>query len=295
MREKKNIYKILAVIVLLCAAAAIFLVLFLRNRVSAENDFEEMQASVNRIEDTSSKEESQSLPSPEAVQTKEENKEESGSQESLVQEPEEDILEKLGIEVPEKNLDWEALQKQNKDIYAWIYVPDTTVDYPVLQHPTDNSYYLDYNLDGTKGFPGCIYTENYNSKDFTDVHTVIYGHYLADKTMFTSLHNFEKKELMEEDHYIFIYTAEKVFVYQIFAAYDYSNEHLLLNYNFSNEYVYEQYLKDIYKVKEKSKRVVNIRDDVTVTKEDRILTLSTCTRDSNPNYRFLVVGVLLNP
>lgn len=203
-----------------------------------------------------------------------------------------DPLEELGIEIPEKNLDWDMLHEENGDIYAWIYVPDTTVDYPVLQHPTDNSYYLDYNMDGTKGYPGCIYTEDFNSKDFSDIHTVIYGHNLKDKTMFSTLHNFEDDDLFSKDHYIFIYTKDYVFVYRIFAAYEFGAIHLLDNYDYTNEYVYEDYLKKIYQTAD---RVANVRTDIEVTAQDKIVTLSTCTEDHDSGRRFLVTGVLVNP
>lgn len=63
-------------------------------------------------------------------------------------------------------IDFNAWQAYNPDVYAWIYVPGTSVNYPILQSATDNSYYLDYNIDGTKGYPGCVYSENINSKDF---------------------------------------------------------------------------------------------------------------------------------
>ena len=49
-----------------------------------------------------------------------------------------DILKSLGIEIPEKDIDFAALQEENSDVYAWIYVPGTNVDYPVLQHPEDD-------------------------------------------------------------------------------------------------------------------------------------------------------------
>lgn len=71
---------------------------------------------------------------------------------------------------------FEELQAVNPDVYAWITVPGTDIDYPILQHASDNSYYLMHNIDGSYGYPGCIYTENMNSKDFTDNNTVIYGH-----------------------------------------------------------------------------------------------------------------------
>jgi sortase B len=84
-----------------------------------------------------------------------------------------DVLKSLGIEIPEKDIDFAALKEENSDVYAWIYVPGTNVDYPVLQHPTDDAYYLEHNMDGSKGLPGCIYSESVNTKDFTDPNTVL--------------------------------------------------------------------------------------------------------------------------
>ncbi len=206
-----------------------------------------------------------------------------------------DPYKALGITVPEKNLNWKKLHKENEDIYAWITVSDTTVDYPVLQHPTDNVYYLNHNIDGSKGFPGCLYTEDYNTKTFDDPNTVIYGHNLKDKTMFSSLHNYEDEATFKKDQFIYVYTEDDVFVYRVFAAYEFNANHLLLNYDYSNEYAYEQYIKDIKNVGTRGYGIANIKEDVEVTKEDKIITLSTCTSDHNDSQRYLVVGVLVNP
>ena len=131
-----------------------------------------------------------------------------------------DVLAQMGISVPEKNLDWNALWEQNEDIYAWIYIPNTNIDYPVLQHATDDTYYLEYNLDGSKGRPGCIYSEHkYNSKDFMDFNTALYGHNMRVGTMFATLHNFEDSTFFNENRYIYIYLPDgTVYVYDIFAA-----------------------------------------------------------------------------
>lgn len=209
------------------------------------------------------------------------------------EEPEEEPVEEPAVPIPEKNLDWDALHKENEDIYAWIYVPDAGVDYPVVQHPTDNTYYLEHNLDGSEGFPGCIYTEDYNRKDFTDPHTVIYGHNMDNDTMFSRLHNFSDPERFAGDHYIFIYTEDAAYAYQVFAAYEYGAIHLLDNFDLDNEYVYEQYLKDVMSVDNTPARVANVRHDIEVTKEDRIVTLSTCTTDHDASLRYLVAGVLV--
>ena len=45
------------------------------------------------------------------------------------------VLSGLGIKVPDKDLDWDLMKKTNQDIYAWIYIPGTNVDYPIVQHP----------------------------------------------------------------------------------------------------------------------------------------------------------------
>lgn len=202
----------------------------------------------------------------------------------------EDILKKLGIEIPEKNIDFAALKEENEDIYAWIYIPGTGIDYPVLQHPTDDSYYLEHNLDGSKGYPGCIYTETVNSRDFTDPNTVLYGHNMKDGSMFAALHNYEDSQVFEENPYIFIYTPEKTFVYQIFAAYKYNAIHLIYNFDLSNREIFQNYLDQIFETREMG---ANIRKDISVNAENHIVTLSTCI-SGEKNKRFLVQGVLLN-
>lgn len=204
-------------------------------------------------------------------------------------EPQIDILEELGIEIPEKDLDFDVLHQENENIYAWIYIPGTLVDYPVLQHPTDNSYYLQHNIDGSYGYPGCIYTELYNKKDFSDRNTLVYGHNMADGTMFASLHYFENSQNFEENQYIFIYMEDKVYVYHIFAAYAFPGIHLMKHFDYTDDVVYEEYLNDVFS----GNYYGFIRKGVEVTTNNKIITLSTCI-GGQPDMRYLVQGVLLN-
>ena len=202
---------------------------------------------------------------------------------------EDTIFTKLGIEDPGKVLDWDYLKEQNEDIYAWIYIPDTMIDYPILQHETDDSYYLEYNLDGSKGYPGCIYTEHVNDKDFTDHNTLIYGHNMKNGTMFRDLHSFADKSFFEEHPYVFIYTPEEIFVYEIFGAYKFTDAHILYNYDCYSSDGFASYLEMIetdYGTKG------NFKDGVEVTGSDRIITLSTCVGGEDDK-RYLVQAVLL--
>lgn len=203
-----------------------------------------------------------------------------------------DVLAELGINPMGKNLNWDELKATNEHIYAWIYIPNTNVDYPVLQHPTDDTYYLDYNLDGTKGYPGCIYSEHrYNSTDWTDFNTLLYGHNMKNGTMFRTLHNFEDRSFFEENRYIYIYTPDYVYVYDIFAAYANEAKHILVVYDNSTEAGRLQYLNDLFSIRSMS---AHFRNDVEVTADSNILTLVTCI-SGQPDQRYFVQGVLVNP
>ncbi|MCM1193867.1 MAG: class B sortase [Butyrivibrio sp.] len=193
--------------------------------------------------------------------------------------------------ITDRSIDWAALQEEeNKDIYAWIVVPGTAIDYPVLQHPEEMDYYLEHNLDGSKGRPGCIYTQRMNSKDWSDRNTVLYGHNMRVGTMFAGLHDFEDADFFEENRYIHIYSEDgRILIYEIFAAYAFSDAHILLTYDFYTEEGYEQYLDTVRKSAEKQGY---FREEAAPGKEDNIITLSTCIRGSN-SQRYLVQGVLI--
>lgn len=180
------------------------------------------------------------------------------------------------------------LQQVNPDIYAWITVPGTEIDYPILQHASDNSYYLMHNIDGSYGYPGCIYTENLNSKDFTDNNTVIYGHNMKNGSMFAQLHKFEDPDFFNENREVRIYLPDEVLHYTIFAAHIYDDRHLLYSFDFSDPDVYQKYLDSVFSTRDMN---ANIDKDMTVTKDDRIVTLVTCI-GSQPNNRLLVQAVL---
>lgn len=265
--EKKKIYLVLGAVFLI--AFLVIVALMIRNKIrqdQAQQRLEELAAATVDTEE----------PVTEIPETETET--------------EVDILAELGIEIPEKNLDWDALQEENADIYAWIYVPGTKIDYPILQHPTEESYYLNHNLDGSEGYPGCIYTQNLNSKDFTDPNTVIYGHNMKNGSMFHTLHSFEDGAFFDENKYVFIYTPEETFVYEIFAAYEFSDAHLLYNFDFETPASFQVYLDSVLSTRDMNSHV---RKDLSVTSENHIITMSTCI-SGKPNNRYLVQAVLLN-
>ncbi len=212
-----------------------------------------------------------------------------GDMENLRSEVEREVSE-INENLPDNPIDFDSLQKRNEDIYAWIEIPNTQVNYPIVQsYEESDSFYLNRNIDKQYDINGSIYTEKLNSLDFTDPNTLIYGHNMLDGSMFQNLHKFRNKEFFDKNPYIYIYTRGHILKYEIFSAYKFDNRHILNSYDFSDEKVFEEYLENAQNPKSLE---VNTRK-LNISTKDRIITLSTCIGNEK-NYRYLVQGVLID-
>lgn len=189
----------------------------------------------------------------------------------------------------ENPIDFESLTAQYPDVYAWIRIPGTKIDYPIVQREGDNGYYLNHTIDRKKKTEGSIYTEDYNGKDFEDPNTIIYGHNMKNGSMFKGLHKYKDKQFLLDNSELYIYQKDRVLKYKIFAAYVYDNRHLMLSFDFEDEHVFRNYLNNVLTKRDISS---NINTDVNVTVDDQIITLSTC--NNNDKQRYLVQAVLLS-
>ncbi len=187
-------------------------------------------------------------------------------------------------------IDFESLWEINTDVIAWITIPDTEIDYPILYSKTDNSAYLRHDMEGNYQIGGCIFIENYNSDDFSDFNTVVYGHRMDDTTMFAQLQLYRDKEFFDSHPEITIYTPTEILTYRIFAAYQFDDRHIILSYDYDSDVLRQRYIDEVYAV-----RTIdgNYDETVEVTADSRILTLSTCVKN-DPSHRYLVQGVLVD-
>ncbi len=199
-------------------------------------------------------------------------------------------------------VDFDALHAQCEDIYAWLWIPGTdeypgrdspvqAIDYPVVQDPDDDSFYLDHGVDGKSDRNGTLYTEHrYNGLDFSDPVTVIYGHNMKSGLMFGYLQEqFSNSAWFSEHLDMYIYLPERTLRYRVFAAVPYGTEHILYKYgNFQDRSSVTEFLETVYHVNRFGK---NYNEDCTVTENDRILVLSTCLPRSADG-RYLVLGKL---
>ena len=190
------------------------------------------------------------------------------------------------------DVDFDELNDINTDIYAWIYIPGTEVDYPVARATNSgiDDFYLDHNIYGQYQFSGTIYSGLKNNTDLHDPVTVLYGHNMLNGSMFATLHRFSDTDFFDEYNTCFMLTKNKVYTYLIYSAYVYDDRHILNTYNFDEEEAFVDYLESTL---EPHSYDENVRENVTLDSDNRILTLSTCTGGAS-NTRYLVQGVLVD-
>lgn len=196
------------------------------------------------------------------------------------------------IEKIENPIDFETLKNGNKDIYAWIKIDDTNIDYPIVQSGKSDEFYLRHKAeDKSWSVSGAIYTEMANSKGFNDVVTLVYGHNGYGDTMFTTLHKFEDKEFFDSHPYFVIYTPTKKLTYQVVSAFKYDNRHILNSFDFTNGIDISEFFTT---VKNPDSTVKNVREelDTKLSVESKMVVLSTCITNQKSS-RYLVCGVLV--
>ena len=194
-------------------------------------------------------------------------------------------------QLPDNPIDFAALKAKNPDTVAWIKIPGTIIDYPVMRSGPDReeNFYLNHNSEGKPHRAGAIYMQKLNDAELSDPNTVLYGHDMANGSMFSWLHQFRKKDFFDKNRTITVYTPGHILTYEIYSAFVYDNRHILNSFDFSNKDDYAAFLRQTLNPTSMRKQV---REGVSVTTNARIITLSTCTGISSQ--RYLVVGVLTN-
>lgn len=189
----------------------------------------------------------------------------------------------------EREINFTELSEQNPDTVAWLEVPGTNIDYPVVT-TTDNDHYLHYDFLGEKSEHGAIYMDVSCDLNFEDPVSIFYGHNMKDGTMFADLHKFSDPEFLKEHSLIKVYTPEGEMDYRIFAVYKNDDGHLLSGRNLRNPTLYQEFLDEIA-----AKEGPDAQVDMTgISIRDSLLTLSTCVRGEDEN-RFVIQAVFIAP
>lgn len=270
---KKLIWKIiLAASLLLMVVAATNIVLLSREYQKGINTYENLEKYATVTQDS--------------VEVAQEIKDTADSEST--EEVVEEIIEGPQIAV-NLDIDYDTLTKINEDFVGWIYYAPLELSYPIVRG-IDNDYYTHYTFENVKNSSGAIFMDFLNKPDFSHFNTIIYGHNMRNGTMFGSLKKLlNDPSIIEEDPYIYIFTRDKVMMYEICAAYitNDSSHTYDLTQTTEEQTDYVEYIRDAAD----SYRNDTILDKLP-TEDTQLITLSTC-HGLHTNNRTVIHGVLV--
>ena len=172
------------------------------------------------------------------------------------------------------------LSNEHDDSVGWLYIPDTNIDYPIMQSG-DNEYYTRRAVDGSYLYAGSLFMDYRCSSDFSDFNSVIYGHNMGNGTMFADIPNYENEEYFMKHSYGWLTTENDVRLIDFFAVARTSDTSglYLAAPNFNE---WDNQLRNY----------ASIYKEIEVTESDHLLMLSTCT-SAEGNSRTILVGKII--
>ena len=176
----------------------------------------------------------------------------------------------------------EDLKKKNPDVKAWLQVPETNIDYPVVQGQDDMEY-INKNVYGEFELSGAIFLSCLNKDDFSDSYNLIYGHNMKNGGMFADVVDFINKKYFDEHKKGKLYLTNETKKIQFFAC---------MKVTASDTKIYHP---DGYRKENLDDLLNYIREhavqyrDLNVTKEDSLIALSTCS-EAETNGRVVLIG-----
>lgn len=176
---------------------------------------------------------------------------------------------------PPAEIDLGWWQSHYKDIIGYVYSPGTPISYPIA-YDGDNEYYLHHDLYGNYSAYGTIFLDARANRDFTSQSNMLYGHHMADGTMFASISGYKQQWYYDAHPFFYLYTNEGTYRVDLFAGLIVPGVHEVFNTSFSDA--------DLSRFISQS--TFNAGRGIPT---GRIVGMCTCSYEAD-NYRFVVLG-----
>lgn len=177
----------------------------------------------------------------------------------------------------------------NEDMAAWLVVPDTRIDYPVMWTPRDENYYLRRSFDGGSDQNGCLILDTDSCVDPMTTNLIIHGHNMKSGAMFGELDKYKEESYFQEHREMQLHTEKGIHTYEVIAAFPsqvyLKTEQVFKFYQFFQADTQEEF-DDFY---DNIKALSLYDTGVTAEFGDHFLTLSTCSYHVDHG-RFVVVA-----
>lgn len=185
-----------------------------------------------------------------------------------------------------KHIDWDNLNSINKDIVGWIYIPNTNIDYPILQEQNfGEQYYLHHDYKKDEVFSGSVFTPKQPYDGVDDAHMLLFAHRMKNKEiMFSNLENYycDSYEMIKHQ-YAYLYKKNHIERWIVWCTKNTSSDDDM--YTLPYHLKSEQYQSLIQNTKYTANNLIGNEPSA----NEKILILSTCSGDVGGSDRFFVV------
>ena len=171
-----------------------------------------------------------------------------------------------------------------KDAVAWLYCPDTKINYGVVE-AEDNDFYLHRAMDGSYSISGSLFVDCNNKRDFSDENTVIYGHHMNDGTKFADIMYYKEQYYYDQHPIMYISTPTMNYRVELFTGFLCDADSETYTFRFDSDQAYAEWLQ---RMADNSDFKCNVK----VSYKDHIVTLSTCSYEYY-DARYVVMGKLV--
>lgn len=185
----------------------------------------------------------------------------------------------------EDPLSFQELQEINPDVFGWIEIYGTHINYPLLQCD-NNDTYVHTDVMGNYSASGALFLDYRNQPDFSDFNSIIYGHHMEKQAMFGELSNYLDETYFDDHLYGEIYYEGKTFGFEVVTFLE------------ADAYDWTLYTPAVESEGERAKLIgrmeecaAQTNESVEVSTSDNLVFLSTCTSDVT-NGRHILVGKL---
>lgn len=179
-----------------------------------------------------------------------------------------------GGELARMTVDWDTLREESPDAIGWIVVPDTVINYPIVQGP-DNEFYLHRSYDGETSWlstGGTIFLDAGNKSDFSDKNNALYGHHMNDGSMFAAIAKWTNQDEFEGHRTVYVLTPTMNYRLETFSIVLTNGSDEIVKTNFDTAEDFAEYIQD--KV---DRNVVEVNDfTANVSSISKIFMLVTC-------------------
>ena len=183
------------------------------------------------------------------------------------------------------DVDFSNLTKINSDVAGWIYVEGTDISYPIM-YSGDDETYLRTTINKEHATAGSIFLEGYNLPDFSDSHSIVYGHNMRNLSMFGSLKLYKENEDYYDSHrYFQIITPKAKMRFEIFSYFDTEPASWVYTVPYYDNQEFSDYINELL-----SHSYIKL-DNYDIDSSDKVVTLSTC---SGSEMRFTIHGKLVD-